>query len=91
MAIVYYQSALRLKPGFADAYVNMASALVAKGQVPEAMDCYMQALRSNPGLVDAHNNLGDLWRAQVCVVLQDVYTVCALSDTSPCNVTLSPT
>jgi protein O-GlcNAc transferase len=65
MAIVYYQSALRLKPFFTDAYNNMASALVAKGLIPEAMDCYMQALRVNPRLVDVHNNLGDLWRAQV--------------------------
>jgi hypothetical protein len=42
MAIVYYQSALRLKPYFTDAYNNMASALVQKGLIPEAMDCYMQ-------------------------------------------------
>lgn len=41
--IVYIlQSALRLKPYFTDAYNNMASALVQKGLIPEAMDCYMQ-------------------------------------------------
>jgi hypothetical protein len=36
------QSALHLKPYFTDAYNNMASALVQKGLIPEAMDCYMQ-------------------------------------------------
>jgi len=30
--------------------------------------CLQQALRVNPTLVDVHNNLGDLWRAQVCVL-----------------------
>jgi tetratricopeptide (TPR) repeat protein len=45
------QSALRLKPFFTDAYNNMASALVQKGLIPQAMECYMSALRINPNLV----------------------------------------
>ena len=47
----HLQSALRLKPFFTDAYNNMASALVQKGLIPQAMECYMSALRINPNLV----------------------------------------
>lgn len=47
------QSALRLKPYFTDAYNNMASALVHKGLMPAAMECYAAALRINPRLVRA--------------------------------------
>lgn len=45
------QSALTLKPGFTDAYNNMASALVQKGCIPQAMDCYAAALRIDPNVV----------------------------------------
>lgn len=44
------QSALTLKPGFTDAYNNMASALVQKGCIPQAMDCYAAALRIDPNV-----------------------------------------
>ena len=45
------QSALRLKPTFTDAYNNLASALVQKGMVPAALQCYQAALQINPQLV----------------------------------------
>lgn len=45
------QSALRLKPTFTDAYNNLASALVQKGMVPAALQCYQAALQINPHLV----------------------------------------
>jgi tetratricopeptide (TPR) repeat protein len=73
MAIVYYQSALRLKPYFTDAYNNMASALVHKGLIPQAMECYMTALRINPGLVREGAGVWAgcsrgrrLWEGRVC-------------------------
>ena len=47
------QSALRLKPSFTDAYNNMASALVQKGLIPQAVECYNAALQINPKLVCA--------------------------------------
>ncbi len=47
------QSALRLKPAFTDAWNNIASALVQKGLIPQAIDCYAAALRINPRLVRA--------------------------------------
>ncbi|KAK9832813.1 hypothetical protein WJX81_003940 [Elliptochloris bilobata] len=64
MAVIYYQSALRLKPTFTDAYNNLASALVQQGRVPAALQCYQAALAVDPTLVDVYNNMGDLWRAQ---------------------------
>ena len=45
------QSALTLKPSFTDAYNNMASALVQKGCIPQAMECYAAALRIDPNVV----------------------------------------
>ena len=45
------QSALRLKPTFTDAYNNLASALVQKGMIPAALQCYQAALQINPNLV----------------------------------------
>jgi tetratricopeptide (TPR) repeat protein len=45
------QSALRLKPTFTDAYNNMASALVQKGLIPAALQCYKTALACDPNLV----------------------------------------
>lgn len=49
----HVQSALRLKPSFTDAYNNMASALVQKGLIPQAVECYNAALQINPNLVGA--------------------------------------
>ena len=49
--MVVTQSALRLKPAFTDAWNNIASALVQKGLIPQAIDCYAAALRINPRLV----------------------------------------
>ena len=51
MLLRFAQSALRLKPTFTDAYNNMASALVQKGLVPAALQCYQTALAVNPNLV----------------------------------------
>ena len=49
--ILLLQSALTLKPTFTDAYNNMASALVQKGCIPQAMECYAAALRIDPNVV----------------------------------------
>ena len=56
--VPYVQSALRLKPSFTDAYNNMASALVQKGLIPQAVECYNAALQINPNLV--HNHAGSI-------------------------------
>lgn len=65
------QSALRLKPYFTDAYNNMASALVHKGLIPAAMDCYISALRINPNLVSGLGGLATgSWAACLAVALR---------------------
>lgn len=50
-ACLVMQSAIRLKPAFTDAYNNMASALVQKGLIPQAMECYVTALSYDQTLV----------------------------------------
>lgn len=80
--VSYVQSALRLKPSFTDAYNNMASALVQKGLIPQAVECYNAALQINPNLV--HNHAGSIMQPpmsamlihNVCHTLQDCITVC---------------
>ena len=52
------QSALRLKPMFTDAYNNMASALVQKGLIPAALQCYNTALACDPNLVSLSITFG---------------------------------
>lgn len=81
--VSFVQSALRLKPSFTDAYNNMASALVQKGLIPQAVECYNAALQINPNLV--HNHAGSIMplTSNVCVLernachrLHDCITVC---------------
>ena len=55
---------LQLRPNFADAWSNLASAYMRKGRLNEAAQCCRQALALNPHLVDAHSNLGNLMKAQ---------------------------
>ncbi|KAG6735922.1 hypothetical protein POTOM_061393 [Populus tomentosa] len=55
---------LQLRPNFADAWSNLASAYMRKGRLNEASQCCRQALALNPHLVDAHSNLGNLMKAQ---------------------------
>ena len=61
MCSAVLQSALRLKPTFTDAYNNMASALVQKGLIPAALQCYQTALAVNPNLVSSSPLAKDHW------------------------------
>ena len=47
-ALDNYNHAVRLKPEFVDGYINLAAALVAAGELHQAVDAYMTALRYNP-------------------------------------------
>ncbi|KAK6161641.1 hypothetical protein DH2020_005022 [Rehmannia glutinosa] len=60
-----------LRPNFADAWSNLASAYMRKRRLTEAAQCCRQALALNPRLVDAHSNLGNLMKAQGLV--QEAY------------------
>ncbi|XP_062114965.1 probable UDP-N-acetylglucosamine--peptide N-acetylglucosaminyltransferase SEC [Humulus lupulus] len=64
VAIRYYLIAIELRPNFADAWSNLASVYMHKGQFNEVAQCCRQALALNPRLVDAHINLGNLMKAQ---------------------------
>ena len=58
-AIAQFQQALQLKPGYADAHINLGNALLKKGRVDEAIAQFQQAVQLKPGYAQAHNNLGD--------------------------------
>ncbi len=57
-AIIQYQTALQIKPDYAEACYNLGNALFKKGMVDEAIAHYQTALQINPGYAEAHNNLG---------------------------------
>ena len=47
-ALDNYRHAISLKPEFVDGYINLAAALVAAGELHQAVEAYMTALRYNP-------------------------------------------
>ena len=57
-AIVQYQTALHIKPDYAEAWYNLGNALFQKGGTDEAIAHYQTALQFNPGYAEAFNNLG---------------------------------
>ena len=53
-----YKKAVRVKPGFADAYNNMGLALAKWGRTDDAMAAYRKAIEIKPDYTNAHCNLG---------------------------------
>ncbi len=47
-ALENYKHAVRLKPDFIDGYINLAAALVAAGDMEQAVQAYVTALQYNP-------------------------------------------
>ena len=47
-ALENYRHAVRLKPDFIDGYINLAAALVAAGDLEQAVQAYVSALQYNP-------------------------------------------
>lgn len=47
-ALENYRHAVRLKPDFIDGYINLAAALVAAGDMEQAVQAYVSALQYNP-------------------------------------------
>ena len=58
-AMGHWESALRLKPDFAEAHNNLGLALAQTGKLQEAMRHWESALRLKPDFVEVHNNLGN--------------------------------
>ena len=61
-AMVQYQKALEIDPGYANAHYNFGNALFQKGRLDEAMEHYQKALEIQPQYAEAHNNLGNVLR-----------------------------
>ncbi|XP_050039299.1 UDP-N-acetylglucosamine--peptide N-acetylglucosaminyltransferase 110 kDa subunit isoform X3 [Dermacentor andersoni] len=64
-ALENYRHAVRLKPDFIDGYINLAAALVAAGDMEQAVQAYVSALQYNPfqDLYCVRSDLGNLLKA----------------------------
>lgn len=58
-----YRHAVRQKPDFIDGYINLATALVASGDMEQAIQAYLSALHYNPDLYCVRSDLGNLLKA----------------------------
>lgn len=59
-ATAHFETALDLKPDYADAHNNLGNALLRiQGRTPDAISQYEAALRLRPAYAEAHNNLGN--------------------------------
>lgn len=54
--------ALELRPGFADAHLNLGQAHKAAGRLDDAITSYRKALDLDPNLAEAHSSLGNAYR-----------------------------
>jgi tetratricopeptide (TPR) repeat protein len=57
-ALLHFQAALQIRPGYADGHFNLGLALRQEGRVDEAISQYQNALQIRPRYAAAHNNLG---------------------------------
>ncbi len=57
-ADLYYRRALRVDPGFREAWVNLGLTALAQRDFDTALGCQREALRLDPESADAQNNLG---------------------------------
>ena len=51
------RAAIRLAPGYAEAYNNLGMLLAQNQQLPAARECFVQALQLNPNFQHAQQNL----------------------------------
>jgi len=58
-ALVDFQTALQLKPRYAEAHFNLGDALAQKGRMDEAIAQFQQAVQLKPDYAEAHNNLAN--------------------------------
>jgi tetratricopeptide (TPR) repeat protein len=62
-AIRHYETALRLKPDYFEAMVNLGIAYIENGDTPRAIAWYQGSLKADPGNVRIMNNLGNALRS----------------------------
>jgi predicted O-linked N-acetylglucosamine transferase (SPINDLY family) len=58
-----FETAIKIKPDYAEAYFNQGVILKGLGRLEEAVDCYKKAIDLVPNYPDAHNNLGNTYKA----------------------------
>ncbi|MHB1425852.1 MAG: tetratricopeptide repeat protein, partial [Gemmataceae bacterium] len=57
-ALPHYREALRLRPDYAKAHINYGVALVARGDLEEALRFLNEGVRLSPDSAEAHSSLG---------------------------------
>lgn len=60
-AIKYYQSALQIKPDYAEAYFNMGGAYYKQEDLKKAEEAFLKAIELQPSYGRAHYSLGALY------------------------------
>jgi len=63
-AIMEYETALKLKPDYAEAYYNRGNAYRSQGRLDEAIQEYRTALKLKTDYAEAYNNLGSVYYIQ---------------------------
>jgi tetratricopeptide (TPR) repeat protein len=63
-SIEQYETALRLKPDYAEAHNNLGGVYAAKGHFDRAAEEYQTALRLKPDYAEAYYNLGGVYAAE---------------------------
>ncbi|XP_024014904.1 probable UDP-N-acetylglucosamine--peptide N-acetylglucosaminyltransferase SEC isoform X2 [Eutrema salsugineum] len=63
-ALQYYKEAVKLKPAFPDAYLNLGNVYKALGRPTEAIMCYQHALQMRPNCAMAFGNIASIYYEQ---------------------------
>jgi tetratricopeptide (TPR) repeat protein len=58
-AVLQFQQALKISPGYVQVRNNLGNALLQKRRVDEAIVQFQEALKINPNFAEAHSNLGN--------------------------------
>ncbi|CAN1176457.1 Probable UDP-N-acetylglucosamine--peptide N-acetylglucosaminyltransferase SEC [Linum perenne] len=60
-ALQYYKEAVKLKPSFPDAYLNLGNVYKGLGRPQDAIACYQRAIQSRPNYAIAYGNLASTY------------------------------
>jgi len=63
-AIQHFERAIRVHPGYAEAYNDLGNALAAEHRYPDAIASFRDAIRSDPAIPEVHYDLGNALAAE---------------------------